>query len=97
MKTTIFQCSKNYCSPTRVTILKFAPNMADPISLKDCYFKDRQMGHYVLVSLWCESLSINTILRFVYLRMNNQYAQLMLHPEKGLPNYSGRPLYQFYQ
>ena len=32
---TIFQCSKNYGSPTRVTSLKVAPNMADPISIKD--------------------------------------------------------------
>ena len=33
--TTIFQCSENYGSPTRVTRLKVAPNMADPISIKD--------------------------------------------------------------
>ena len=33
LKTTIFQCSKNYGSPTRVTRLRVAPNMADPISL----------------------------------------------------------------
>ena len=33
LKTTIFQCSKNYVSPTRVTRLKVAPNTADPISL----------------------------------------------------------------
>ena len=38
MKTTIFQCSKNYDSPTRVTMvtrLKDAPDMADKISVKD--------------------------------------------------------------
>ena len=35
MKTTIFQCSKNYVSLTCVTRLKVAPNMADPISIKD--------------------------------------------------------------
>ena len=29
----IFQCSKNYGSPTSVTMLKVAPNMADPISI----------------------------------------------------------------
>ena len=33
MTTTIFQSSKNYGSPTRVTRLKVALNMADPISL----------------------------------------------------------------
>ena len=33
--TTIFQCSKNCGSPTRVTRLKVAPNMADPISLSE--------------------------------------------------------------
>ena len=35
MKTIIFQCSKNYDSPTRVTRLKVAPNKADPISLNE--------------------------------------------------------------
>ena len=35
LKTTIFQCSKNYCTPTLVTRLKVAPNMGDPISLKE--------------------------------------------------------------
>ena len=35
LNTTIFQCRNNYGSPTRVTRLKVAPNMADPISLKD--------------------------------------------------------------
>ena len=34
-KTIIFQCSKNYGTPTRVTRLKVAPNMADPISLNE--------------------------------------------------------------
>ena len=34
-QTTIFQRSKNYVSLTRVTRLKVAPNMADPISIKD--------------------------------------------------------------
>ena len=33
LKTIIFQCSKNYDSPTRVTRLKLAPDMADPNSL----------------------------------------------------------------
>ena len=32
LKTIIFQCSKNYGNPTRVTRLKLAPKMADPIS-----------------------------------------------------------------
>ena len=31
----IFQCSKNYRSLTHVTWFKVAPNMADPISIKD--------------------------------------------------------------
>ena len=35
LKTIIFQCSKNYGTPTLVTRLKFAPNMADPISLNE--------------------------------------------------------------
>ena len=34
-KTIIFQCSKNYGTPTRVTKLKVASNMADPISLNE--------------------------------------------------------------
>ena len=34
LKTIVFQCSKKYGSPTRVTRLKVVPNMADPISLK---------------------------------------------------------------
>ena len=33
MTTTIFQSSENYGSPTQVTRLKVALNMADPISL----------------------------------------------------------------
>ena len=35
LKTTIFQCSKNYGSPTGRTGLKVALNMADPISLNE--------------------------------------------------------------
>ena len=31
----MFQCSQNYGSPTRVTRLKVAPNMADPSSLNE--------------------------------------------------------------
>ena len=34
-KTAIFQCSKNYGTQTRVTRLKVAPNMANPISLNE--------------------------------------------------------------
>ena len=33
LKTTILQCFKNYGSPARVTRLKVAPKMADPISI----------------------------------------------------------------
>ena len=35
LKTTIFQCSKNYGSPTCVTKLKVTLNIANPICLKD--------------------------------------------------------------
>ena len=35
LKTIIFQCSKNYSSLTRVTRLKIAPNMTNPISLNE--------------------------------------------------------------
>ena len=35
LKTIIFQCSKNYSTPTRVTRLKVGPNTADPISLNE--------------------------------------------------------------
>ena len=35
MKIIIFQCSKNYETPTLVTRLKVAQNMADPISLNE--------------------------------------------------------------
>ena len=34
IQTTIFQCSKNYSCPTRVTCLTVPPNMADPTSMK---------------------------------------------------------------
>ena len=38
-----------------------------------CYlFKASQMGHFVMVSLWGTSLSINTRFRFLYFRMNNR-------------------------
>ena len=33
LKTIIFQCSKNYDIPTRVTRLKVAPNMADRLKI----------------------------------------------------------------
>ena len=35
LETIIFQCSKNYGSPTRVIRLKVEPNKADPISLNE--------------------------------------------------------------
>ena len=35
LKTIIFQCSKNYGRPTRVTRLKVTANMTDPISLNE--------------------------------------------------------------
>ena len=33
--------------------------------------KASQMGHFVMVSLWCASLSTNTRFRFLYFRMKN--------------------------
>ena len=35
LETIIFQCSKNYGSPTRVTRIKVEPNTADPISVNE--------------------------------------------------------------
>ena len=35
LKTIIFQCSKNYGNPKRVTRLNVAPNIADAISLNE--------------------------------------------------------------
>ena len=52
----------------------------------------RQMSHYVMVSLWCESLSIINRFRFLHFRMNNCLAYLMLDQEKEFANDSGRPL-----
>ena len=66
LKPIIFQGSKNYGSPTRVTRLKFALNMADPISLKGS-----RTGHSVKVSLWYASLLTNTRFRFLYFRISN--------------------------
>ena len=45
LQTTICQCSKNYGIQTRVTRLKIAPNMANPISIKG----SRQ---YLKTSFW---------------------------------------------
>ena len=42
-----FQCSKNYGSLTHVTWFKVAPNMADPISIKD---SDSRLNKHLLVS-----------------------------------------------
>ena len=41
----IFQCSKNYGSLTHVTWFKVAPNMADPISIKD---SDSRLNKHLL-------------------------------------------------
>ena len=65
-KTIIFKCSENYGrpSPTRVTRLNVAPNMADPISLNEkdhnkwlCSFLDLQ--HYDSVKLFIKDNSVN--------------------------------------
>ena len=50
------------------------------------------MDHYDRVSLWCASLSTNTRFCFLFFRMNNCLAHLMLYKEKELPKDSGRPL-----
>ena len=50
------------------------------------------MDHFVMLSLWCASLSTNTRFRFLYFRTNNCSVHMMLHQEKKLPNNSGRPL-----
>ena len=42
--------------------------------------------------LWCASLSTDTRFCFLYFRMNNCQAHMMLHQEKELPNDSERPL-----
>ena len=47
-----------------------------------------QMGHCVMVSVWCESLLTNTRFRVLYFRMNNCWGHLMLHQEKELPKES---------
>ena len=50
MKTTIFQNSKNYGSPTRITRLKVALNMADPISLNEnLAYRSLKTKLYVIV------------------------------------------------
>ena len=41
--------------------------------------KGSRMGHSVKASLWYDSLLINTRFRFLYLKMSNCEAHLMLH------------------
>ena len=64
-KTTIFQYSKNYGSPTRVTRLKVAPNMADSISmfintqtvtlrLKRYYFSEKN----IIINIYTDNFSL---------------------------------------
>ena len=54
------------------------------------------MSRFVMVSLWCASLSTNTrvhsLFLYIYFRTNNCQAHMMLHQEKELANESGRPL-----
>ena len=76
-----------HLSISKCTILPKKFNLVRP----DSMVKGRQMGHCVMISPWCEPLLTNTIFRFVYFRMNNCKAHLMLHQEKELPNDSGRP------
>ena len=63
LETIIFQCSINYGSPTRVTRLKVAPNMADPISLNKKKKKDRSLkGSKLLkISEKVDSLYVPTL------------------------------------
>ena len=37
----------------------------------DISLKASQMGHFVMISLWCASLSTNTRFRFLYFRIIN--------------------------
>ena len=53
-------------------------------------FKGSRTGHSVKVSLWYASLLTNTRFRFLYFRISNCKAHLMLHKDKELPNDSGR-------
>ena len=50
---------QNYCSPTRVTRLKFVPNMADPISTKD---SDSRLNN--TSELW---LSVSYVFHFSFI------------------------------
>ena len=50
------------------------------------------MGHFLIAFLSFTSLSTNTGFGFLYFRMNNRQAYVMLYQEKELPNNSGRPL-----
>ena len=70
-------------NPFARRILLTCEKMAPIIFLCIRCFKDRQMGHYVMVSLWCEP----TIdFSFFNLRVNNCYAHLMWHKQKELLN-----------
>ena len=48
------------------------------------------MGHFVMVSLWCASLSTNAGF-YLYFRKNDCEAHIMFNLEKELPNDSERP------
>ena len=56
--------------------------------------KARQIGHYVMVSLWCESLLTNTRFRFFIFEWTNFEAYL-IHQEKEIPNEPGRSYNDF--
>ena len=56
------------------------------------HIKVSQVGHFVMISLRCASLSTNTRFCFLYIGKNNCYAHMMLYQEKELPEDSGRPL-----
>ena len=57
-------------------------------------FKGIQMRHYVMVSLWCESLLTNARFRFPLFKNKQSLSapDVTLKKKEKLPNDSGRPL-----
>ena len=64
-----------------------SPPSADPA------LRQVKHGSFVMVSLWCASLSTNTRIASFNLEWTIvKRIYMMLHQEKELPNDSGRPL-----
>ena len=72
LKTIIFQCSKNYGSPTRVTSI-VASNMADPVLTKT----DRSLK-WTLLALVCHLLSVYGLSVGFFLKYSFLYMQIIL-------------------